>query len=564
LNPYGGSSFSGTTESRRPEPVYPRDRSEVVEPRRGHARASIALIGLLLAIAPHPLTAQLVDATLVLAEGDIPTGGDEQPVVELNSPFTNGHGQVGFVGEFETEFGTEDSFIWIGDAVVWKNSDAPQILLAGGSEQTMGISDRGGFIYSTRAEGDDVLVTQFGLLAREGDPAPGYDEPAVVRLFTEPTMTRSGRAYWIAGIDLEAAGTTDGQALYTSPDGSPDTIQTVLRFGDTVDGQIIQDGTGLGFDYSLSDNGHHIHSLSLETGDPFTDDALYVDGAIVAQEGFPTGDGDNWDSFDLVSINESGDYLFSGDTDSPSEFSEFIGFNASIVLREGDTIDGVPLTGGARVRGLSLNELGHSIFLWDHEDSETLFFACDAQDPRSTAVALLSEGDELDFDGDGVANATVTDFNASDILGPGLSLSERGVAHVEVDLDDGDNFEGIIELVLPSCGDEPTLSFSGECPGRVTLTAGSASPGGPLALIGAPDAGSTPVPGGPCQGLDTGLGDIGLLALLPADSGGGFVATGTIDASRCGLLARFVDVKTCRLSSLDAVPGVPPQVDTPD
>jgi len=42
---------------------------------------------------------------------------------------------------------------------------------------------------------------------------------------------------------------------------------------------------------------------------------LYVDGSLVAREGDPNGSGiDNWVNFDFVSINDSGAYVFSGDT----------------------------------------------------------------------------------------------------------------------------------------------------------------------------------------------------------------------------------------------------------
>ena len=538
--------------------MNPRQARQKLGRFRLHTLIAAALAALLPSVAPRALEAQVVDAVLVLAEGELPVGGDDQPVIELNSPFTNGHGQVGFVGELQTEPGGEESFIWIGNSLVWKNSDAPpQVFLSGGSEPTMGISDEGGFIYSTRAEGDDVLVTHRGLLAFEGESAPGFDEPAVTSLFTEPTMTSNGRAYWIAGIDLEDAGTTDGQALYASFDALPGSIERVLAFGDLVDGLPIEDDTGLGFNYALSSNGHHIHSLALETGDPFTNDVVYVDGTIAAQEGSPTGDGDSWDNFDLVSINEAGDYLFSGDTDRPEDLSEFIAFNGAIVLREGETLDGVSLT-GARVRGLSLNELGHSAFLWDHERTETLFFACDAANPRATAVALLSEGNDLDFDGDGLGDATVIDFEAQGIFGPGLSLSERGVLHAELELEfenGAESLQAIIELALPSCGDEPTLTLSGECPGRVTLTASSASPGGTLALIGAVDAGEDAIPTGPCEGIDTELDAPDLLRFFTADGTGSFSATGSLDASRCGLLARLVDITTCRQSNIDSFPA---------
>jgi hypothetical protein len=78
-----------------------------------------------------------------------------------------------------------------------------------------------------------------------------------------------------------------------------------------------------------------------------SDDALFVDGLLVAQEGSPApgGGGDNWATFDITSINNAGDYLFTGNTDGATSMDEYIAFNAAIVVREGQTLDGVTLTG---------------------------------------------------------------------------------------------------------------------------------------------------------------------------------------------------------------------------
>ncbi len=116
----------------------------------------------------------------------------------------------------------------------------------------------------------------------------------------------------------------------------------------TIDGLAIERPTGVGFDYQISDNAlHHIHELVMDTGDTSTDGAIYVDGSLVARESLPNGDGDNWDNFDVVSINDPGDYLFSGDTDGDTTTDEFIAYDGAIAIREGDSIGGVVLASGS-------------------------------------------------------------------------------------------------------------------------------------------------------------------------------------------------------------------------
>jgi hypothetical protein len=58
-----------------------------------------------------------VPISIVLAEGDVLPEGT---VGTLNSPFTNGDGEVGFVGNL----GATDRLIWFDTGVIWQNSDA--------------------------------------------------------------------------------------------------------------------------------------------------------------------------------------------------------------------------------------------------------------------------------------------------------------------------------------------------------------------------------------------------------------------------------------------------------
>ncbi len=152
--------------------------------------------------------------------------------------------------------------------------------------------------------------------------------------------------------------------------------------------------------------------------------------AGAAREDSPTGQGDDWDNFDNISVNNLGNYIFSGDTDGSTTTDEFLAYNGSIVLREGQLIGGRTL--GAGVDAASMNELGQVAFVWDSDLTETLF-AGNASD-LANSIALLSIGDELDVNGDLIADYTLTDFEASNIIGPGIDLAENGRIYVEVEI----------------------------------------------------------------------------------------------------------------------------------
>ena len=519
---------------------------------QGSFRASgttALLLGLTLAGATFGAT---VPAELIVREGDSPPGADGQPVTNLNAPFTDALGNVGFTGSLETDLGGTDNFVWFGSSIVWLNSDAPENLT--GAEGTMGISDAGGFVYSPSIDGDDGVYSQNGLLAVEGEAAPDFDPPATTTFHSRPTMTPDGTAYWIAGIDPAGGGSSVGRALYSSAGAVPGTISKVIAFGDLVDGLPIDEGNGIDFDYNLSDNGHHIHVLLLETGDTNTDGHVYVDGSTVAQEASPSGDGDNWDNFDSVSINDSGDYLFSGDTDGATASDEFIAHNAEIVLREGDTLDGITLASSASVQALSINNLGQAAFIWSYSGGETLFFACDASDPVGTASAVLTTGDDLDLTGNGVGDGVVNDFNAAGIIGPGLSLGESGTVFVEIDLDDGTELETIVGLELPSCDGGVSLAASGTCPGEITLDVAGATGGSQLALLRGTGLGSDVIPAGPCVGTTTGLSGLALVNIFTTAPDGTFSISRELGGNVCGAPLQALDVATCSLSPVAMLP----------
>ncbi len=408
-------------------------------------------------IPPRAEGPAVVAATLVAQVGQTPAGANG-PITSLNAPFTSGLGEPGFTGAANDGGAGTDNFVWFDTGVAFLDVNAVGFTLSGG-ESTMGVGDAGEFIYSPSVDGDDAVWTHNGLLLADGMPAPGFPAGTINTFNSRPQMRPSGQAYWVSGFNDTGGTTTLGRMLYTSSNAMPGTITVVLRSDDLVGGIPIDRPSGIGFDYAFSDDGsHHVHTLILDTGSTTDDDVVSVDGAIVAREASPSGAGDNWDNFDSVSINDSGNYLFSGDTDGATGTDEFIAYNGTIAVREGDVLDGQPLTSTASVQTLSLNDLGWAAHLWSISGgTELLFFACDAADLAATSVLVLATGDLVDLDGDTIGEATVTDFNASSVIGPGLSLAEDGVVFVEVDLD---TVEAVIGVALPLCGDPPTITVA--------------------------------------------------------------------------------------------------------
>ncbi len=395
------------------------------------------------------LAGGVVSGSIVVKEGDALA---DSLVDTLNAPYTNGNGVVGFV------VGLADGrrAIWYDTGAIFASDDALPDLLTG-SESNMGIGDAGQFIYSPSFNGEDSVWGQDGLILAGLQQPPGFSEDFEVTFNSRPQMINDGTGIWVAGINDGAGGGSSAQrALYSrNPAG---VITAVIMTGDAIPGGgglTVDFPSGVDFNFNFSGNGaHSIITLLADTGSSTDDDLLLIDMAtVVARESTPTGQGDNWDNLDSVSINSSGDYLFSGDTDGASTSDEFIAYNGAIALREDDVVAGLTL--GSSVGALSINDLGQAAFIWSTDEAgETLFFAADASDLPS-AVKLLSVGDMFD-DGEGPsADWVITDFNAANITGPGLDLAEDGAVHVEVDIETLDGLtelEAIIRLALPGAG----------------------------------------------------------------------------------------------------------------
>jgi len=394
------------------------------------------------------LAVPAIPAHLVLKQGDVV---GPSTVSTLGAPFTDGNGRVGFVGSLADS----QRFIWWHTGpVFFSNQALPNVLT--GHESTMGVSNTGGFIYSPSVNGNDAVYTHGGVLLQRGDPIPPL--PGLYSSFnSRPIMLPNGTAYWVGGsTPTQGSSTSTNRHLFKATDPTnPTSITRVLGGGDVIEGKPIAT-TASNFDYWISDNDlHHIHVLDMNTGSSTNNMHVYVDGAFVAQEGSPTGQGDRWSGFDAPSINNSGEYVFAGDTDGDANTDAFLAYNGVIVIREGDTLGGITLGVGAAIRAASINNAGQVAFIWGWGSGtsaqEYLFLGPGSA--LASSVKLLGINDEIDVTGDGTADWRITDFNASGTIGPGLDLGPGGLVFVDVDMvpvDGGSTVQAIIAVPEPA------------------------------------------------------------------------------------------------------------------
>lgn len=398
-----------------------------------------------------------VSGDVVVREGDTV---DNALVTGMGSPFTNGNGDVGAVLTLDDG----RRAIWYGSSVIFTSDLGLPDVLTGG-EGTMGIGNNGEFIYSPSFNGNDSVFGQNGLILAEPAQAPGYDPGFEITFNSRPQMIDDGSGFWVGGINDGQGGTSSiERAVFRSnPNG---TIDRVVGAGDIISnsgGLAVNVGSGVDFDYHVSGGGTNmINVFTTNTGSTANDGVVAVNGAMVARESLATGQGDNWDNFDHVSINDNGNYAFSGDTDGAGSSDEFIAINGSISLREGSGLDGLTL--GGSVNALSINNLDQAAFIWNtDEETETLFFADNLLN-MSSAIKILSVGDLFDENNDGIGDWIIDDFNASGAVGPGLDFAENGLINVEVDLvslDGGTNIEAIIAVAVPAPGSFGLLALTG-------------------------------------------------------------------------------------------------------
>jgi hypothetical protein len=389
---------------------------------------------------------------VVVAEtGGVVVGGDGLPVAALGIPIADGAGRIAFTGSLD-DGGDGDGFVWRDGEILWRNSFAPPPRPVGAAP-FMGLGDGGEFVFRTLLQGLDTLWSHHGELLRTGQQAPGLEPGAIIEFNRRAMVTPSGTAFWVSGFRDGPGTAGQGRVLYASADAAPGDVQVVLRSDDLVAGLPIGRPRGLDLEFRVSrDVRHHIHVLELDTGSELDDGALLVDGELALREGQrASGRGSHWSRFRRVSINNSGDYLFSATVDGPPWRDVVLGYNGEVALRENQRVGGVRLKASAAIQGLDLDDDGRAVHLWstDGFGAEYLFFACDAA-RLDESVAILTTGDTI-----GTQSAVFT-FN--DTAHGSVLWLTPGAATIQVEVTlarkAGDRLElrdAILAVPLPDC-----------------------------------------------------------------------------------------------------------------
>lgn len=365
----------------------------------------LALAGLTV---PSTTRAALVPARVVTAEGTIPAGASEL-VAEPFAVFVNEAGEPSLTGQFNDG----NHFVFIGDEVVWLESEQVGVALENIGND-MGSNALGEFVLGLDVNGVPGLWTHDGELVRAGDGVPGFDffPQASFLYFFAPTIDALGNIYWQSSVDLTGDDSTDVAGLFRAPLGDPTAMELVIGSGDTVDGmQLGGDEGAFSRRYAVSSENDHLIGVFRGPGGSSGDEFVVVDEVVVAREGDslpPPMAGNTWQSFDLVDINAAGNYVFFGDTSASSNADAVIAYNGVPAVREGDVVNGLTLTSSPMF--VAINDYDHAAFGWRIDassDYNAVQFACDASNLGETAQLVLSEGDQLDIDDDGLPEFTV-------------------------------------------------------------------------------------------------------------------------------------------------------------
>lgn len=437
-------------------------------------------------------SAQTATALLV-EDGPLP-GAPGQTITSLNNPAVN------HVGGYAVALNADNG----GTAIshVWGNAagGAGSVLRSEGTigayvqtsfESFYGISDTGQVAYSPSANdtvggftGLDGVWLDDTIVAIERDPVTSIGGQ-FWSFGSRPGVTADGMPYWVGGITSSAGGSTQNRGMFLGLSQTPILLgnQSVPNLPLPLD-----PANTVSFDYRFSAHGtHHIAEVQLLGATSTTNTAMVVDGegllvdGSLVREGSPIPAaaggmvGENWTNFDFEGINDGGSWFFTGDSNAATSVDEAVIRDGTIVLREGDVVSGQTLAGD--IEGASMNEDGDLAITWDVSTGQEVLIL--------NGEIVLSEGDAVDFDGDGVAepNAKLADFTgiSSLVLGdrrPNGTVDLYFTADIDFNgtTSTTDDLEGFFRLrrrVAPPSG-------------HYLLTNGFVSTGGKMAVASEP------------------------------------------------------------------------------
>jgi hypothetical protein len=393
--------------------------------------AAVALLACACAV---PALGQVSSA--LIREGDaFPDGGAGHTVSSLTNTATNHVGGYA-VGLSSTDGSATLSHFW-GNATGGAGATLRTEMTIGtftqlSFESFYGMSDTGQLAYS--ATGEDPPLSSLDSVWLDDTPVAVEELPVVSlpgqywTFASRPSVAANGVPHFVGGIASSPGSSTENRVL-----ASTTAATILLATGETPTG-LPAAIDGIDFDYRFSALSTHWIApvtMNLSTtidGTIVVDGAgLMLDGALV-QEGSPLPaavgglPGENWDNFDYCGYTEDGQYFFTGDSDGSTSTDEFILKNGTIIVREGDVLDGETLSGS--IEGAYINEDGDVAFIWDVAGNtlEALYI---------NDRLLLTEGDDVDWDGDGVVDVgyTLSNFTGTSAL----TISDRDASN-DVDL----------------------------------------------------------------------------------------------------------------------------------
>ncbi|HPF38817.1 MAG TPA: dockerin type I domain-containing protein [Phycisphaerae bacterium] len=327
---------------------------------------------------------------------------------------------------------------------------------------------------------------------------------AVINGVTEPTLFINGTVLMeeetpittgpLAGIDWDLVSTQmlsfDGVPYYIARVRTPiatehlmrgTDYQVLLSSGDLLPGLpaiVDDDSTSIESWYGISGTGgEYIAEITMDTNNsPFTTSndnvvvvsgyALYLDRGIV-QEGMPIPAsigglvGETWDNFAQLEINDFGQVFLTGDSAAATTEDAFVVFDGQVVLREGDILPEGAVSGA--INHADMNDQGDWVVFWTVGGVESLIL---------NGEVVVQVGDNVDVDGDGIADATVIDdLPALTSISSGmLELSNRDAngdvtiyALMRADgLNGNDNVDGIYAIKVT-----PTQASAGDVEVRI-------------------------------------------------------------------------------------------------
>jgi len=392
-------------------------------------------------IIPNPAAAQSIASSdkppvLILQQGDVIAGAGERRVQYISGPVNAGGDAVGIAAVLN--HGGEGALL-VRDHRTRRETTILSHSVGAASfvinrfgilaEPLWGGDDESQIPFAIKAEmqdGGHSLLTSWGVAQRIGDSAPGLPAGSRVSDIRRIQMLQNGQTYWLA--PWFAAGDS-GTAFFRRQPGWKGQVDLLLNRGDVVCGGSLRNLKH----YRVAENQTHAQVVGIHTG-AGDRTALYVDGKCPYAVGEPLpGSTERPVEFWHFDVNSSGNVLFGAITDQPSYRDGVYVLDGRVVMREGDTIDGVRLTPpSSQPNEVRLDDRGRAVTLWTGPTASTytIFYTPDIEHFEDTRK-LISEDTPLDFDGDGIVDATLYRFRFFVDSGPTFSLGETGI-HIAV------------------------------------------------------------------------------------------------------------------------------------